>query len=175
MSRNIISGSLRMYCGVVYLLFIGFGLAIGAEAVSHDANGPWWPRTKSLYWAFLTVPIYSLFLSMRNQVPGWNKEMILKKVTAEFCVGSTLKHPNIIATVDIVSDPRRASASPSTSPSAARPCPPARALSADHLLMTCTRLSFQHESVDGNMLVVRDKGSWSMSGVKFNPIGLNET
>ncbi|KAJ7811749.1 hypothetical protein B0H14DRAFT_2606329 [Mycena olivaceomarginata] len=30
---------------------------------------------------------------------------ILKKVTAEFCVGSTLKHPNIIATVDIVSDP----------------------------------------------------------------------
>ncbi|KAJ7892271.1 hypothetical protein B0H14DRAFT_3428032 [Mycena olivaceomarginata] len=87
-----------MYCGVVYLLFIGFGLAIGAEAVSHDANRPWWPRTKSLYWAFLTVPIYSLFLSMRNQVPGWNKEMILKKVTAEFCVGSTLKHPNIIAT-----------------------------------------------------------------------------
>ncbi|KAJ7805830.1 hypothetical protein B0H14DRAFT_3770244 [Mycena olivaceomarginata] len=67
-------------------------------SVSHDASGPWWPRTKSLYWAFLTVPIYSLFLSMRNQVPGWNKEMILKKVTAEFCVGSTLKHPNIIAT-----------------------------------------------------------------------------
>ncbi|KAJ7873586.1 hypothetical protein B0H14DRAFT_3558234 [Mycena olivaceomarginata] len=62
------------------------------------SHGPWWPRTKSLYWAFLTVPIYSLFLSMRNQVPGWNKEMILKKVTAEFCVGSTLKHPNIIAT-----------------------------------------------------------------------------
>jgi len=27
-----------------------------------------------------------------------------KKVTAEFCVGSTLKHPNIIETIDIVSD-----------------------------------------------------------------------
>ena len=27
-----------------------------------------------------------------------------KKVTAEFCVGSTLKHPNIIETVDIVTD-----------------------------------------------------------------------
>ena len=27
-----------------------------------------------------------------------------KKVTAEFCVGSTLKHPNIIETVDIVYD-----------------------------------------------------------------------
>ncbi|KAJ6588078.1 kinase-like domain-containing protein [Mycena capillaripes] len=27
-----------------------------------------------------------------------------KKITAEFCIGSTLKHPNIIATIDIVSE-----------------------------------------------------------------------
>ncbi|KAJ7873237.1 hypothetical protein B0H14DRAFT_3860074 [Mycena olivaceomarginata] len=105
MSRNIILGVAAHVLRGRVLALHRFGLAIGAEAVSHDANGPWWPRMKSLYWAFLTVPIYSLFLSMRNQVPGWNKEMILKKVTAEFCVGSTLKHPNIIATVDIVSDP----------------------------------------------------------------------
>ncbi|KAJ7876636.1 hypothetical protein B0H13DRAFT_2347514 [Mycena leptocephala] len=110
-----LEGDSSAYCGVVYLLFIGFGLAIGAEAVSHDANGPWWPRTKSLYWAFLTVPIYSLFLSMRAGVEQGDGALppslpracaddspqILKKVTAEFCVGSTLKHPNIIATVDI--------------------------------------------------------------------------
>ncbi|KAJ7670339.1 hypothetical protein B0H14DRAFT_3178643 [Mycena olivaceomarginata] len=124
-------GSLRMYCGVVYLLFIGFGLAIGAEAyekitsVSHDANGPWWPRTKSLYWAFLTVPIYSL---LEYAEPGAGVEQgddpekghrrVLRRLDAQapqhhchrrHCLG-----------------PRRASASPSTSPSAARPCPPAR-------------------------------------------------
>jgi len=35
---------------------------------------------------------------------GESEKEYQKKVTAEFCVGSTLKHPNIIETVDIVSD-----------------------------------------------------------------------
>ncbi|KAJ3726121.1 kinase-like domain-containing protein, partial [Lentinula raphanica] len=35
---------------------------------------------------------------------GESEKEYQKKVTAEFCVGSTLKHPNIIETVDIVSE-----------------------------------------------------------------------
>ncbi|KAJ4488098.1 other/HAL protein kinase [Lentinula aciculospora] len=35
---------------------------------------------------------------------GESEKEYQKKVTAEFCVGSTLKHPNIIDTVDIVSE-----------------------------------------------------------------------
>ncbi|KAL6305426.1 hypothetical protein BKA93DRAFT_228600 [Sparassis latifolia] len=35
---------------------------------------------------------------------GESEREYQKKVTAEFCVGSTLKHPNIIDTVDIVTD-----------------------------------------------------------------------
>ena len=35
---------------------------------------------------------------------GESEKEYQKKVTAEFCVGSTLHHPNIIETVDIVSD-----------------------------------------------------------------------
>lgn len=35
---------------------------------------------------------------------GESEKEYQKKVTAEFCVGSTLKHPNIIKTVDIVCD-----------------------------------------------------------------------
>lgn len=35
---------------------------------------------------------------------GESEKEYQKKVTAEFCVGSALKHPNIIETVDIVSD-----------------------------------------------------------------------
>ncbi|KAJ7745266.1 DUF1212-domain-containing protein [Mycena olivaceomarginata] len=68
MSRNIVAGSVRMCYAVVYSLFLGFGLAIGAEAyekitsktiigstdyscsISHDAHGPWYQRTPSLYW-----------------------------------------------------------------------------------------------------------------------------
>ncbi|KAJ7715205.1 DUF1212-domain-containing protein [Mycena metata] len=82
MSRNIVSGSVRMCYAVVYSLFLGFGLAIGAEAyehitghiiqgstdytcsASHHATGAWYQRTPSLYWAFLTVPMFSLFLKI---------------------------------------------------------------------------------------------------------------
>lgn len=40
----------------------------------------------------------------RPRRTGESEKEYQKKVTAEFCVGSTLKHPNIIETVDIVSD-----------------------------------------------------------------------
>ncbi|KAJ7905403.1 other/HAL protein kinase [Mycena olivaceomarginata] len=40
----------------------------------------------------------------RPKRTGESEKEYQKKVTAEFCVGSTLKHANIIATVDIVSD-----------------------------------------------------------------------
>ncbi|KAJ7843969.1 hypothetical protein B0H13DRAFT_131525 [Mycena leptocephala] len=108
MSRNIVSGSVRMCYAVVYSLFLGFGLAIGAEAyekitsrtivgstdfachASHHPEGPWWQRTPSLRWAFLTVPMYSLFLSMRNQAPWRNREMFL--IIGISCVGWVTNH-----------------------------------------------------------------------------------
>jgi hypothetical protein len=40
----------------------------------------------------------------RPKRPGESQKEYQKKVTAEFCVGSTLKHPNIIETLDIVAD-----------------------------------------------------------------------
>ncbi|KAJ3718139.1 hypothetical protein C8R42DRAFT_610182 [Lentinula raphanica] len=94
LSRNIIAGSVRLCYAVVYCLFLGFGLAIGAEAFqtitqspianlsdttcayTHNAEGPWWQRTPSKFWAFLTVPMFSFFLSMRNHQPLISKEMV---------------------------------------------------------------------------------------------------
>ncbi|KAJ7214244.1 hypothetical protein B0H12DRAFT_367563 [Mycena haematopus] len=108
MSRNIVAGSVRMCYAVVYSLFLGFGLAIGAEAyeratgktivgstdyacsISHDAKGAWYQRTPRLYWAFLTVPMYSLFLSMRNQAPWRNREMFL--IIGISCIGWVTNH-----------------------------------------------------------------------------------
>ncbi|EAU88460.2 other/HAL protein kinase [Coprinopsis cinerea okayama7 len=40
----------------------------------------------------------------RPKRSGETEKEYQKKVTAEFCVGSTLKHPNIIETIDIVQD-----------------------------------------------------------------------
>lgn len=112
MSRQIISGSVRLLFAVVYALFLGFGFTIGAElyelitsrgvygaddytcSLAHDPSGPWYRRTPSIWWgehstsflrflnwrwvAFLTVPMYSLFLSLRNQAPWNRKEMVRK-------------------------------------------------------------------------------------------------
>ncbi|KAI0942559.1 hypothetical protein AcW1_003155 [Taiwanofungus camphoratus] len=91
-SRNIVSGAVRVCFSLIYSLFLGFGLAIGATAYSklthhtlraddltcaytHNPHGPWYQRTPSLWWAFLTVPMYSLFLSLRNHAPYWRKEL----------------------------------------------------------------------------------------------------
>jgi hypothetical protein len=67
-SRYIVSGAVRLCFAAVYSLFLGFGIAIGAEIyqkmagkaivgaedytcqLSHDPNGPWWQQTPSLFW-----------------------------------------------------------------------------------------------------------------------------
>ncbi|CAE6488452.1 unnamed protein product [Rhizoctonia solani] len=115
-SRSIISGSVRLCYSIIYSIFLGFGLSIGAElfhVVSkqrvwaaddflcsqvHDPNGPWWQRTASPYWAFLCVPGFSLFLSLRNQSPIKRKELYVAILIS--CAGwatnrfSSLAFPN---------------------------------------------------------------------------------
>ncbi|RDX46358.1 DUF1212-domain-containing protein [Lentinus brumalis] len=107
-SRNIVSGAVRVCFSCIYSLFLGFGLAIGATAyskltnrslagsddlscgLSHDPNGPWWQRTPPLWWAFLTVPAYSLFLSLRNHAPWRRRELYL--LVAISCIGWVTNH-----------------------------------------------------------------------------------
>ncbi|CCA66429.1 hypothetical protein PIIN_00115 [Serendipita indica DSM 11827] len=92
----------------VFDLFLGFGLAMGAEVyhqvsksdvvgnsdflcqLSHRPDGPWWQRTPSAKWAFLCAPMYSLFLTLRNQAPFWEKELYVSVLIA--CGGWTANH-----------------------------------------------------------------------------------
>ncbi|KIY62581.1 DUF1212-domain-containing protein [Cylindrobasidium torrendii FP15055 ss-10] len=108
MSRNIVSGSVRLVFAVIYALFLGFGLAIGAKAYqriigndivgitdytcqeSHDPTGGWWQQTPSKWWAFLSVPIFTTFLSLRN-FARWNKKE-LPLLIAIASVGWTVNH-----------------------------------------------------------------------------------
>ncbi|KAF8641639.1 hypothetical protein AX16_009865 [Volvariella volvacea WC 439] len=107
-SRNMTAGSVRLCFAVMYALFLGFGLAMGAEAYqkitgnqvvgsedyacasSHVVDGPWYLRTPSKWWAFLTVPVFSTFLSAKNQTPWNRKEMPLLVIIA--CVGWTTNY-----------------------------------------------------------------------------------
>lgn len=73
---------------------VGFGFAIGSSAwtkathhqlngqddvtcsLSHDPNGPWYQRTPSIKWAFLTVPMYSTWLSLRFYADWRRRELV---------------------------------------------------------------------------------------------------
>ncbi|KAL5480596.1 PRM10_1 [Sanghuangporus weigelae] len=107
-SRNIVSGAVRLGYAVMYALFLGFGLSIGGTLYekftgnpvadpedytcgsSHHADGPWYQRTPGGQWAFLTVPMFSLFLSLRNQAPWRKKELIVTVIIS--CIGWTCNH-----------------------------------------------------------------------------------
>ncbi|KAG8924218.1 hypothetical protein FRC02_010567 [Tulasnella sp. 418] len=107
-SRNITSGAVRLGYSIIYSLFLGFGLSIGAEiyhqisgkpvlgaddyfcAATHRSDGPWWQRNVSEYWAFLLVPMYSLVLSLRNQQPVKAKELPIMVLMS--CAGWTVNH-----------------------------------------------------------------------------------
>ncbi|KAI0247757.1 hypothetical protein BJV78DRAFT_1243036 [Lactifluus subvellereus] len=106
-SRNIVAGAVRLCYALVYSLFLGFGLAIGATvyermtgfpifgsedylcAKSHS-DAPWFRKTPSHFWAFLTVPTFSLFLSLRNQAPWYRRELAV--LVAISCVGWVTNH-----------------------------------------------------------------------------------
>ncbi|KZV65985.1 DUF1212-domain-containing protein [Peniophora sp. CONT] len=107
-SRNIVSGSVRLCYAIIYSLFLGFGLAIGLEIYekitdsdiassaidytctnSHDPT-KWYRATPSLWWNFLLVPMYALFLSLRNHAPWNRKEIVLLVVLA--CIGWVTNH-----------------------------------------------------------------------------------
>ncbi|KAI6127154.1 DUF1212-domain-containing protein [Pisolithus sp. B1] len=99
-SRSLVAGAVRLCFALMYSLFLGFGLGIGAQLYeslvgkqlvgpedyacldSHDPLGPWWQQTPSLWWAFLTVPMYSLFLSMRLMAPWWKRELLFSIVVS---------------------------------------------------------------------------------------------
>ncbi|OAX39469.1 DUF1212-domain-containing protein [Rhizopogon vinicolor AM-OR11-026] len=107
-SRSLVAGSVRLCYALMYSLFLGFGLSIGAELYqtvgghgiygatdyscgeSHSSDGPWWQRTPSLWWAFLTVPSYSLFLSLRFGAVLRQKELLL--LVAISCIGWVTNH-----------------------------------------------------------------------------------
>lgn len=66
MSRNIVSGAVRLCYAVMYALFLGFGLSIGGTVYekatgkgvildydcqsSHNADGPWYQKTAGGLW-----------------------------------------------------------------------------------------------------------------------------
>lgn len=75
-SKNMVAGSVRMVYGIIFTLFLAFGITVGTtfygaldssapSAITCDAPWPFW-------WQILFVPIFTLAWIMVNQAP-WAK------------------------------------------------------------------------------------------------------
>lgn len=105
-SKNLIAGSVRLVYAIIYSLFLGFGLSIGASFWALISGGSstqsvnrcdevhdpakWWKRTVPIGWAFLTVPMYATCLALRNQAKVNRKEFPAMILIA--CAGWACNH-----------------------------------------------------------------------------------
>ncbi|OAV91395.1 hypothetical protein PTTG_05692 [Puccinia triticina 1-1 BBBD Race 1] len=98
-SRSIVSGSVRLIWAVIYALFLGLGISVGAEfwtlfsgkpvmvsidgtcGMSHTRD-KWYQTTIPMWSTFLVVPGYALFLAMRQQARLNSKEIWVMVILA---------------------------------------------------------------------------------------------
>lgn len=70
-SKNIVAGSIRMFYAVIYSMFLGFGITLGAVVYGwcdHNATRQdKCPQQLDPLWRILFVPLYSLFIALVNQ------------------------------------------------------------------------------------------------------------
>jgi uncharacterized membrane protein YjjP (DUF1212 family) len=93
-SHNIVAGSVRMVHAVIYTLFLGYGITIGASlygmldanaaSATHCEN----PLSDNRGWNFLFVPGFTLCLCIINQAK-WKQTPVMTLMSiAGFCVNS---------------------------------------------------------------------------------------
>lgn len=93
-SHNIVAGSVRMVHAVIYTLFLGYGITIGASLYGmldeHAASATHCDNPLSLNrgWSFLFVPGFTLCLCVINQAK-WRQTPVMTVMSlAGFCVNS---------------------------------------------------------------------------------------
>lgn len=91
-SQNIVAGSVRMVYAMIYTLFLGYGITIGASLYGMlDRNATSEitcqdPLDRS--WSFLFVPIFTMCLCIVNQAKWRQTPVMLIMSLAGFCVNS---------------------------------------------------------------------------------------
>ncbi|KAL7809768.1 DUF1212 domain-containing protein [Trichoderma gracile] len=93
-SHNIVAGSVRMVHAVIYTLFLGYGITIGAslygmlDANAASATHCERPLSDNRGWNFLFVPGFTLCLCIINQAK-WKQTPVMTLMSiAGFCVNS---------------------------------------------------------------------------------------
>ncbi|KAG6110998.1 hypothetical protein E4U13_005121 [Claviceps humidiphila] len=91
-SHNIVAGSMRMVYAMIYTLFLGYGITIGASLYGMmDSNATseiHCQNPLSREWYFLFVPGFTLCLCIINQAKWKQTPVMLAMAIAGFCVNS---------------------------------------------------------------------------------------
>lgn len=91
-SHNIVAGSVRMVHAMIYTLFLGYGITIGASLYGMlDSNAPSTTGCKNPLgreWYFLFVPAFTLCLCLVNQAKWKQTPVMLVMALAGFCTNS---------------------------------------------------------------------------------------
>ncbi|KAM0263568.1 hypothetical protein ACHAQJ_001188 [Trichoderma viride] len=93
-SHNIVAGSVRMVHAVIYTLFLGYGITIGASLYGMLDNGAASattcdnPLSANRAWSFLFVPGFTLCLCVINQAKWKQTPVMTVMSVAGFCVNS---------------------------------------------------------------------------------------
>jgi uncharacterized membrane protein YjjP (DUF1212 family) len=91
-SYNLVAGSVRMVHAMIYTLFLGYGITIGASLYgmldSNATSERECQNTLSREWNFLFVPGFSMCLCLVNQAKWKQTPVMILMALAGFCVNS---------------------------------------------------------------------------------------
>ncbi|KAM5347863.1 hypothetical protein ACJ41O_007687 [Fusarium nematophilum] len=91
-SGNIVAGSVRMVHALIYTLFLGYGITIGASLYgmidSHASSSSSCSDPLGRGWYFLFVPAFTMCLCLINQAKWKQTPVMTAMALAGFCVNS---------------------------------------------------------------------------------------
>jgi len=89
-SKNLVAGSVRMFYAIIYSLFLGFGITVGAALYGAlDPNATSATTCKNPMprpWSFLFVPLFALCLLVANQARWRQAPVMVAIATAGYAV-----------------------------------------------------------------------------------------
>lgn len=92
-SKNLVAGSVRMFYAIIYSLFLGFGITLGAALYgwvdSNATDAAVCPADHSLddKWRILFVPLFSLSLGLINQA-RWRQTPVMILISSIAYIGT---------------------------------------------------------------------------------------